>query len=537
MNNAPNVTGLPVLLVLVIVQFIFFVEAYREHKVHNIVLYPDKHSWCKTTTIKQVISYPGCTSIEIDNNVCVGACFSYSIPHTEPSDPGEVIVPYCDSCQPSETTWHQITLQCSKNDADASSQLIKHVQIIQNCSCTSCQKNSPGISKFPDNNEDLFLQQSADPELLEAFYMRRNESLNFSLHSNSHLQNNERSKKVISLLNHKAITLLRNIQANNSDYDKEQLFDLFYVMQDPLIKHKIKPKNIIDFIENLRNNNINKTDFDIDTSILAEILLKFEYPKHIKIEMPHLTDDQDTMNSDASVKKSEEKNSILESSKIVSSTSGMNSMESSKEESIRKQRIPIAVWIQHPVTSDELTSKENHHLHEEPKDISNEEFEKSLVSTDHNIVSELEIESESKSESESESDSNSEPDHENVDTVNNASTEKNLNLDNSNKKSKQQPPTPDQVAQTNPESTDTDPESTIHHHLHNSHSHLHQKHHVNDNIIASHGHLARGPHGALVIEPDRIHEEKLDVNAHELKPNHGGTLLSYHSHSGEGNAR
>lgn len=64
--------------------------AHREHKVHNIVLYPDKHSWCRTTTIKQVISYPGYHSVEIDNNVCVGACFSYSIPHTEPSDPGEV---------------------------------------------------------------------------------------------------------------------------------------------------------------------------------------------------------------------------------------------------------------------------------------------------------------------------------------------------------------------------------------------------------------------------------------------------------------
>lgn len=68
-------------------------SAHREHKVHNIVLYPDKHSWCRTTTIKQVISYPGCQPVEIDNNVCVGACFSYSIPHTEPSDPGEVSSP------------------------------------------------------------------------------------------------------------------------------------------------------------------------------------------------------------------------------------------------------------------------------------------------------------------------------------------------------------------------------------------------------------------------------------------------------------
>jgi DAN domain len=68
------------------------VAGNREHKVHNIVLYPDKHSWCTTLPIKQVISAEtdgSCKSIEIDNNVCVGACFSYSIPRTEPNE-GEV---------------------------------------------------------------------------------------------------------------------------------------------------------------------------------------------------------------------------------------------------------------------------------------------------------------------------------------------------------------------------------------------------------------------------------------------------------------
>lgn len=84
-SNGAIVFGLMLFMVVL-------TEAHREHKVHNIVLYPDKHSWCRTTTIKQVISYPGCKSEEIDNNVCVGACFSYSIPHTEPSDPGEVSV-------------------------------------------------------------------------------------------------------------------------------------------------------------------------------------------------------------------------------------------------------------------------------------------------------------------------------------------------------------------------------------------------------------------------------------------------------------
>jgi hypothetical protein len=81
---------------------------YVLSQVHNIVLYPDKHSWCNTTPIKQVVAFPGCSSVEIDNNVCVGACFSYSIPRTAPSAPGELIKPYCDSCQPSTVAWHHV---------------------------------------------------------------------------------------------------------------------------------------------------------------------------------------------------------------------------------------------------------------------------------------------------------------------------------------------------------------------------------------------------------------------------------------------
>lgn len=111
------------------------VAAHREHKVHNIVLYPDKHSWCNTTPIKQVVAFPGCNSVEIDNNVCVGACFSYSIPHITPSAPGELIKPYCDSCQPSTVTWQHVTLNCTGEDMET---LQKRVQIIKNCSCSTC---------------------------------------------------------------------------------------------------------------------------------------------------------------------------------------------------------------------------------------------------------------------------------------------------------------------------------------------------------------------------------------------------------------
>ncbi|KAK9505339.1 hypothetical protein O3M35_009420 [Rhynocoris fuscipes] len=70
----------------------------------------------------------------MDNNVCVGACFSYSIPRTEPTAPGEV-APYCDSCQPSTVTWKHITLNCGEDKEP----LIKRVEFIEDCSCLTCR--------------------------------------------------------------------------------------------------------------------------------------------------------------------------------------------------------------------------------------------------------------------------------------------------------------------------------------------------------------------------------------------------------------
>uniref|UniRef100_A0A8W7P5U8 CTCK domain-containing protein n=1 Tax=Anopheles coluzzii TaxID=1518534 RepID=A0A8W7P5U8_ANOCL len=116
--------------------------ANREHKVHNIVLYPNKQSWCTTRNISQVITEPGCKQVTIDNNVCVGACFSYSIPHTEPSDPGEIIGPYCDSCQPSDVSYVFVKVDCTESGNAKSPYLYKQVQLIHNCTCTACDEQS-----------------------------------------------------------------------------------------------------------------------------------------------------------------------------------------------------------------------------------------------------------------------------------------------------------------------------------------------------------------------------------------------------------
>ncbi|XP_012263255.1 uncharacterized protein LOC105690207 isoform X3 [Athalia rosae] len=145
-------------LALMAMQF-SLLRAHREHKVHNIVLYPDKHSWCKTTPIKQVVTWPKCSSQELDNNVCVGACFSYMVPHSEPSAPGDLIRPYCDSCQPLDSIWHTVTLDCKDEDGKPTT-MQKKVQIITNCSCGPCTETS---RIRPDYN--TLLQSLADENL------------------------------------------------------------------------------------------------------------------------------------------------------------------------------------------------------------------------------------------------------------------------------------------------------------------------------------------------------------------------------------
>lgn len=125
-------------------------------QVHNIVLYPDKHSWCTSTPIKQVISDVDCDPVEIDNWVCLGACFSYSIPTTLPANNVDEVNSYCDSCQPIKTSWipvnllfqnssfiyifksllFQVILSC--NDG---SNRTKHVQLIKECRCSSCSRH------------------------------------------------------------------------------------------------------------------------------------------------------------------------------------------------------------------------------------------------------------------------------------------------------------------------------------------------------------------------------------------------------------
>lgn len=273
-------------------------QGNREHKVHNIVLYPDKHSWCSMQNISQVISNPGCKQVTIENNVCVGACFSYSIPHTEPSDPGEVIGPYCDSCQPSEVSWHHVTLDCSESSSSSSTTngnddetkptiLVKRVQIIKNCSCAACEKqthkkhhnhqqqqHSVQVTQVPSTTASLI--QNDIPEMLEVVEYRENDTATvqhspvhahqsgshgttyLQQHQLNHYEHNSRTDNVKKLLHQKITTLLDSIEETNSKQDREQLVEMIKLIKgssdrnwDDLMESLLSENSILDF-EKLR---------------------------------------------------------------------------------------------------------------------------------------------------------------------------------------------------------------------------------------------------------------------------------------------
>lgn len=111
--------------------------------------------------------------------MCVGACYSYSIPKTQPAEPGELIGPYCDSCQPSEMKCYHVNLQRGENTIEGPKLMRKNVQIITNCSCQTCDKIRKDDCEISDENTselplNLFTDQKNSnrsseeiPELLD----------------------------------------------------------------------------------------------------------------------------------------------------------------------------------------------------------------------------------------------------------------------------------------------------------------------------------------------------------------------------------
>jgi len=233
------------------------VYSHREHKVHNIVLYPEKHSWCTTTPIKQVVGHPGCETVEVDNNVCVGACFSYSIPRTHPTAPGEV-APYCDSCQPSKVTWKQVNLVCKSGEGDGTGNnevMSKKVEIIANCSCLTCrhdpqEKNSMEVTTVdPATSEDV-------PQLLNLMY---NSQAKLANSSGSHTERkHDIPDEKLSLL----LKLWSGVEEDPESADGEAL--------QVLLSH------------------IRTKDPDTNHNALEDLAHKMSEPGHVQLDMEKL---------------------------------------------------------------------------------------------------------------------------------------------------------------------------------------------------------------------------------------------------------
>lgn len=255
----------------------------REHKIHNIVLYPERYSWCKTTAIKQVVASPGYESVTIDNNVCVGACYSYSIPITRPAEPGELIRPYCDSCQPAKTRCYHVTLNADNENMEGPKSIKKRIQIITNCLCTSCEKiQNKDCEEEGDTSElpgDLFsilhpesinkatfetklLPPEELPELLEFGPAKKPTELNL----------NPAGPHAEFKLNSKLINLLKSIQiGDETEYDRDQVRELYETVEDG--KHVINDKKLIEFVNFVNSDN---EEFELDLTQLKDVLLQFK---------------------------------------------------------------------------------------------------------------------------------------------------------------------------------------------------------------------------------------------------------------------
>lgn len=120
-------------------------------QVHNLALYPERHSWCQATPIRQEIaaSDPECAPTTIDNVVCLGACFSYAVPRAQDD---VLIEPYCDACRPTVAAWTVVSLNCTRALTGERYLAPKNVELIANCSCVDCHSGARAAHAADDDH-------------------------------------------------------------------------------------------------------------------------------------------------------------------------------------------------------------------------------------------------------------------------------------------------------------------------------------------------------------------------------------------------
>lgn len=186
----------------------------------------------------------------------------------------------------------QVTLDCSENansygDEEAKpTVLVKQVQIIKNCSCTSCEKQTHKkyhhhhhehnhVTQVPSTTASLI--QNDIPELLEVVPYNENDTevihhspvhshqsgthgtTYLQQHQLNHYEHHSHTENVKKLLHQKIATLLQSVELTNSKQDREQLIEMIKLIKgssdrnwDDLMESLKSESNILDF-ERLRN--------------------------------------------------------------------------------------------------------------------------------------------------------------------------------------------------------------------------------------------------------------------------------------------
>lgn len=492
----------------------------REHKVHNIVLYPNKQSWCTTRNISQVITEPGCKQVTIDNNVCVGACFSYSIPHTEPSDPGEVIGPYCDSCQPSNVSYEFVKVDCTENANMKSPYLFKQVQLIHNCSCTACEEQSSRSSSTVNGSHDqadtsqeqIHQHQHHHPLAVEEGEEEEAEEEE----DKAHEQSAHHHHRAASHDGHPPGGLGESTGATDSDMIQDDIPEILEVVHysendTAPVRHTpvhdfqshdsgtsyLQQQQLNHYEHNSHTDNVKKLLHQKITKLLQSIEdTNSQADREQLIEMIRLIKGTSDRNWDELVESLQSENSILDFNRL-------------RSELVEEEPLSVPFGERSaPVTFDGDGGDVDDGADDTGNGGADDAVETPVRKPQQHAP---------------------EPEYEDHRRLMQHQYDSLRHLHGHNAGASQDQPAPGGLPIAGP---GTPPKQ--HHHAH---------HAVGEKVDAHH-HLERGPHGALVIRANEgdqeIHysrqnghdiQEKINIHAHELKPNHAGTVVTYDGHA------
>ncbi|XP_053661203.1 uncharacterized protein LOC128710180 [Anopheles marshallii] len=484
--------------------------ANREHKVHNIVLYPNKQSWCTTRNISQVITEPGCKQVTIDNNVCVGACFSYSIPHTEPSDPGEIIGPYCDSCQPSDVSYVFVKVDCTENANMKNPYLYKQVQLIHNCTCTACDEQSTHRSTPTSNTRDL--SDGSQEHLIGSGEQLHHHQPPLVLDKDQDMlsaEHHHQSHRTSSHAKHPGAGAGSEETPADSDMIQDDIPEILEVVHysendtEP-IRHTpvhdlqtpnsgttyMEQQQLNHYEHNSHTDNVKKLLHQKIVKLLRSIEeTNSQSDREQLIEMIRLIKGTSDRNWDELVESLQSENSILNFTRL-------------RSELVEDEPLNVPPFGGTDGDRGDEPVKQQHHAdHGSAKHASTPEY------ADHQRLIQHQYDTLRHRQNHLQEHGSKE----------NAADEAKSAQEGHNTPGESATPT-------------------------RSHHHAHHHHMVGERIDAHH-HLARGPHGAFVIQSDQdeleIHrsiqngheiKEKIHIQAHELKPNHVGTVVTYDGH-------